>query len=178
MSNSAGFAKRGGSQSAAVRKQKIQNILNNSEIVAPLQPPPHEPLNKSSVNDRLPSNYIVEYPTFLKSHPDQQTRRANDQHVEKTLNQALDRYENQLLAKEQIRKGEADDFKSQLEHNARYFAEMERRKMQHRLENRLVLEKQIREERKKKELLKNESKAPHRTNFGPEETEEIQVSLM
>ena len=145
----------------------------------PLQaPPPHEPVNKSSVNERLPSNYIVEYPTFLKSHPDQQTRKANDEHVSKTMNQALGRFEQSLLEKEKIKQGEADDFKSQLEHNARYFAEMERRKMQHRLENRIVLEKQIREERKRKELALHENKAPHRTNFGPEETEEIQMSLM
>jgi len=62
-------------------------------------------------------------------------------HVDKTMTQALSRFEDSLMVQENVKKGEADDFKSQLEHNARYFAEMERRKMQHRLENRLVLEK-------------------------------------
>ena len=53
--------------------------------------------NTSTVNQKLPKNYVVEYPMFLKPSKYYPYRRLEDAHVEETMNSALQRYENELV---------------------------------------------------------------------------------
>jgi hypothetical protein len=59
---------------------------------------------------RMPKNFLVEYPNFLKPTKAYASRRTNDTHVKTAMNDALKRYEKELLEMEKSKKKSADEF--------------------------------------------------------------------
>ena len=54
----------------------------------------------STIDERMPMKFVVDYPLFLKPSKHHPYRKLEDYHVEDTMNDALKRYENSLLQKE------------------------------------------------------------------------------
>ena len=55
---------------------------------------------RSTIDDRVPMKFVVDYPLFLKPSKHHPYRKLEEYHVQDTMNDALKRYENSLLQKE------------------------------------------------------------------------------
>jgi hypothetical protein len=87
-----------------------------------------------------------ELPVFMKTRKDTVLQRQDDRRIEVTKKDALRRYEDQLLKIEGMKRKEAVEFKQQLEHNAKYYMDIEKKKLINKLENKAVLERQIQDD--------------------------------
>lgn len=79
--------------------------------ISPNQTLNSELLGMKSTNGRVPVKYISGYPSFLTPFKQYPYRRLNDTHVENTMQSAVKRYEEELMAKQQERMEDADRFK-------------------------------------------------------------------
>lgn len=129
-------------------------------------------LGMRSTNGRIPVKYMTGYPAFLTPFKQYPYRRLNDTHVEKTMQVAVKRFEDDLRAKERERLEDADRFKKQLAENDHYMEELEIKKKKAQIENKRMLLEQMKKEsyRRLKESLQEKEKV--NTNFGPEENEQ------
>ena len=75
------------------------------------------------------------------------------------------------------KKKESDEQKRIQSENQKYYDEIERQKRKQYIENRLILEKQINEDLLKKQKEKIHRQELTNTNYGPQETEEIEKLL-
>jgi hypothetical protein len=85
-------------------------------------------VNAVSVNGKVPVKYMSQYPLFLKPNKHYPYRRLNDTHVETVMQEALQRYEQQLVNNQQDKQKDALQFKEQLVQNRSYLQDMDRRK--------------------------------------------------
>ena len=122
----------------------------------------------------MPLSFYADYPIFLKPHKHYPYRRMKDGHVEDVMNDALQRYEQQLVSLEDQKKRDAFDFQQQLAVERQKDKEKEEVSRIMREENKGILMKQIQLERERKKLDKEAKKELVRTNFGPEETDQTQ----
>jgi hypothetical protein len=64
-----------------------------------------------SLNQKVPVKYISDYPKFLMPHKHYPYRRLNDKHVENVMNNALNRYEDDIKKQEQEKFDDACKYK-------------------------------------------------------------------
>jgi len=123
--------------------------------------------------DKEDLQYKSEVPVFLKLSKAHPVRRIDHSHVEETMKTALKNYEQRLRQKEVEKKQEIYEVNAQAENNKLYFEAMELRRVNEKLEQRAMLERQMVEVRQRKQREKTKQKEKSGTSFGPEEDEEM-----
>lgn len=126
-----------------------------------------------STNRKVPVKYITDYPAFLKPFKHYPYRRLNDTHVEKAMQSAMKRHEEEIQAKERERQEDAERYRQQLEENKNYTDDLEVKRKKAQMENKQLLLEQMKKESYRRLKNKLQDKEQVNTNFGPEENDSI-----
>lgn len=74
-----------------------EKLLNKTAILASTKSDDLKEDEPSSVNDKLPSRFVIDYPNFLKPAKYHPYRRLEEHHISDVLEQARKRHEDSLL---------------------------------------------------------------------------------
>lgn len=140
----------------------------NAVTVSPVKAT-NEPI---SVVTKMPLSHYTEYPVFLRQDEYHPVRRIEDTHVNVTMQEALKRYEENLVKMEESQEKRGLEAQRQAEHNQQFFETQLQRRAQQIEDNKLFLRQQMKERETLKQLEKAQRRELVRTNYGPEETPE------
>ena len=154
-------------------KQKLATELKSHYASMPV-PIQVSGSNKQSVNEKVPYHHITDYPKFLKQSEYHPTRRFDTSHVENAMQEALNRYEKDLIKLETEQDLRDQEHHRQQLHNAQYYEHLMQERSGKIQENKKFLQLQMQERSAHKDMDKAERKEFVRTNFGPEEHMEDQ----
>jgi hypothetical protein len=133
--------------------------------------PREDPENyANTLEGRVSNNYISgDYPHFLRPAKLYPYRRLNDEHVRDAMQEALDRYERDLLSAERERDRQRGNVERRVQEDQMKIEDMAEKKRRDKEETKLFLKLQIEEDLKRKEQENQKLKELTRTHFGPED---------
>lgn len=124
----------------------------------------------NSLEGRISNNYLSgDYPHFLRPNKLYPYRRLEDHHIKNAMEEALERYEKDLLSQDKQQQRHREDQLKAHNSDLMYIQDQEEKKARDREETRLFLKIQMEEARVRREKEYKEAKEKIRTHFGPEE---------
>mmetsp|Transcript_13178 Transcript_13178/g.24662 ORF Transcript_13178/g.24662 Transcript_13178/m.24662 type:complete len:310 (-) Transcript_13178:37-966(-) len=153
-------------------KKSLLSEMNASVAIASANSPVKAHVEPTSVVTKMPISHYTEYPVFLRQDEYHPVRRIEDTHVNVTMQEALKRYEDNIVKLEQEQEKREIEAQRQADHNQQYFETQLQRRAQQIEDNKQYLQQQIKERESIKRLEKTQQREPVRTNYGPEETPE------
>ena len=129
-------------------------------------------LEPSTVNDKLPTKFIIDYPNFLKPAKYFPYRRLQEHHIADVLQEARKRHEENLSKIKKDDDKHNDQFFKSLEENKKRIQDLEYNRKKVYEEHKKCLQDQIRQKRVMDKYDYDEGKRYVKTHFGPEESEE------
>ena len=126
----------------------------------------------NTLDGRVSTKYIAgDYPHFLKPNKVHPYRRLEDHHIKNVMEDALERYESELVSAEKTQQRFRDELHQAHNNDLKYFSDQKARRDQLREENRLFLKIQMEETKLRREKELRDFKEVAKTHFGPEEDE-------
>lgn len=126
----------------------------------------------SSVNARLPSKFVIDYPNFLKPAKYYPYRRLEDHHIADAIEEARNRHERKLLSLKSEDEKYTQIFNQNLEENKKAIQSAEETRKKVYDDYKRSLQEQIMQKRMMNVFESKERRRYVKTHFGPEETEE------
>ena len=99
--------------------------------------------NFNSLNGKMTTDYITQYPSFLKPNKMYPSRRIDDSHVKNAMEIALERYERDLLKQEENKEKHKDNLKKALQKEQRVMDEEREKKKKETEETKYFLQIQM-----------------------------------
>eukprot|EP00347_Sterkiella_histriomuscorum_P008443 403345075 len=127
---------------------------------------------KNSLNGRVSTDYLTQYPHFLKPNKHYPYRRTDDSHIKSNMEVALDRYERDLVSQEQHKIQAKEQIKDQVLNETLTMRAIQARKQKEKQDTKKILEIQMDEKKRRDQSEIQRLREKVNTNYGPEETEE------
>lgn len=125
----------------------------------------------SSVNDKIPSKFVIDYPNFLRPAKYHPYRRLEEVHIADVLQEARKRHEEKLMKTQEEDHKYTDMFFKTVEENKTKMNNIEENRKRLYEEHKRCLQEQILHKRLKTAMENQERRRYVKTHFGPEESE-------
>ncbi|CAI2361246.1 unnamed protein product [Moneuplotes crassus] len=145
--------------------------MNKTMMFTPMKGNKFEKDEPSSVNDKLPSRFVIDYPKFLKPAKYYPYRRLEEHHISDVLSDARKRHEQEILGKKKEEEKYSDMFKKSVEDNKKRIHDLDNNRKKLYEDHKKSLQEQILQKRLISAMEEQERKRYFKTNYGPEETE-------
>lgn len=137
---------------------------NNEGLLNELEP--------STVNDKIPSKYVIDYPNFLKPAKYYPYRKLEEHHIADVITEARKRHEEKLMKTKAEEIKFTDMFFKNIEESKKKMQNVEHNRKKLYEDHKKCLQEQIMQKRLLTAYESAERRRYVKTHFGPEETEE------